>query len=89
MVIAMTKQIIESILTPIRALIMRSRPAYKDYLGEETVEEKQLLVSGMFGEPIKSSVAFTEGETYLIAIDGVEQEMAAQDISLLVLANRT
>lgn len=80
----MTKQIIESLLTPIRAMIMRSRPAYKDYLGEETVEETRVLVSGTFGEDIDSSVTFTEGETYLVNVDGVEQEMAAQDVSLLV-----
>lgn len=81
----MTKQIIESILTPIRALIMRSRPAYKDYLGEETVEEKRVLVSGAFNDLIESSVTFTEGETYLVNLDGVESEMTAQDVSLLVV----
>lgn len=85
MVDAMTKQIIESILTPIRALIMRSRPAYKDYLGEETVEEKRVLVSGVFGDNTESSVTFTEGETYLVNLDGVESEMTAQDVSLLVV----
>ena len=78
----MTKQIIESLLTPIRAMIMRSRPAYKDYLGEETVEETRVLVSGTFGKNVESSVTFTEGETYLVNIDGVEQEMAVQDASL-------
>lgn len=81
----MTKQIIESILTPIRALIMRSRPAYKDYLGEETVEEKRVLVSGAFGDNTESSVTFTEGKTYLVNLDGTEQEMAAQDVSLLAI----
>lgn len=81
----MTKQIIESILTPIRALIMRSRPAYKDYLGEETVEEKRVLVSGAFNDSIKSSVTFTEGETYLVNLDGTESEMTAQDISLILI----
>lgn len=79
----MTKQIIESLLTPIRAMIMRSRPAYKDYLGEETVEETRELVSGTFGKDVESSVTFTEGETYLINIDGAEQEMVAQDMTLL------
>lgn len=80
----MTKQIIESLLTPIRAMIMKARPAYKDYLGEETVEETRELVSGTFGNNVESSVTFTEGETYLVNIDGVEQEMAAQDVSVLV-----
>lgn len=79
----MTKQIIESLLAPIRAMIMRSRPAYKDYLGEETVEETRELMSGTFGKSVESSVTFTEGETYLVNIDGVEQEMAAQDMSLI------
>lgn len=79
----MTKQIIESILAPIRALIMKSRPAYKDYLGEETVEEKKILVSGNFDYRIESNATVNVGETYLVTIDGVEQEMVAQDGSLL------
>lgn len=79
----MTKQIIESILAPIRALIMKSRPAYKDYLGEETVEEKKILVSGYFNDQITSNATVNVGETYLVTIDGVEQEMVAQDGSLL------
>ena len=82
----MTKQSIESLLAPIRAMIMKSRPAYKDYLGEETVEETRVLVSGTFGKNVESSVTFTEGETYLVNIDGTEQEMAAQDVSLLLAA---
>ena len=80
----MTKQIIESILAPVRALIMKSRPAYKDYLGEETVEEKKVLVSGMFNDgPVASSAAVAEGETYLVSIDGDEKQMTAQDCSLV------
>ena len=77
----MTKQVIESILAPIRALIMKSRPAYKDYLGEEIVEEKKVLVSGEFGSIIESDATVNPGETYLVTIDGVEQEMVAQDMS--------
>lgn len=79
----MTKQIIESLLTPIRTLIMKSRPAYKDYLGEETVEEERVLVRGKFNEDVDSSVTFKEGETYLVNIDGSKQETMAQDVSLL------
>ena len=41
-------------------------------------------MSGTFGKNVESSVTFTEGETYLVNIDGVEQEMAAQDVSLLL-----
>lgn len=79
----MTKQIIESLLTPIRTLIMKSRPAYKDYLGEETVEEERVLVRGKFNEDVDSSVTFKEGETYLVNIAGSKQETMAQDVSLL------
>lgn len=83
----MMKQIIESILAPVRALIMRSRPAYKDYLGEETVEEKKVLVSGMFNNgSVNSSAVVTEGETYLVSIDGDEKQMTAQDCSLLAVS---
>ena len=81
----MTKQVIESILAPIRALIMKSRPAYKDYLGEEIVEEKKVLVSGEFGSIIESDATVNPGETYLVTIDGIEQEMVAQDMSFDLL----
>lgn len=79
----MNKANLTALLKAVKAMIMRERVAYKDYLGEETMEETRELVSGKFGENVESSVTFAEGETYLVNIDGVEQEMAAQDMSLL------
>ena len=80
----MNKKNLTALLKAVKAMIMRERVAYRDYLGEETVEETRVLVSGTFGKNVESSVTFTEGETYLVNIDGVEQEMAAQDVSLLL-----
>lgn len=82
----MNKKNLTALLKAVKAMIMRERVAYKDYLGEETMEETRELVSGKFGENVESSVTFAEGETYLVNIDGVEQEMAAQDVSLLLVA---
>lgn len=79
----MNKANLTALLKAVKAMIMRERVAYKDYLGEETVEETRELVSGKFGKDVESSVTFAEGETYLVNLDGVEQEMAAQDVSLL------
>lgn len=83
----MNKKNLTALLKAVKAMIMRERVAYKDYLDEETVEETRVLVSGTFNKDVESSVTFTEGETYLVNIDGVEQEMAAQDVSLLLAIN--
>mgnify|MGYP004573373269 CR=1 FL=1 len=81
----MNKANLTALLKAVKAMIMRERVAYRDYLGEETVEETRELVSGKFGKNVESSVTFAEGETYLVNLDGVEQEMAAQDVSLLFI----
>lgn len=81
----MNKANLTALLKAVKAMIMRERVAYRDYLGEETVEETRELVSGKFGKDVESSVTFAEGETYLVNLDGVEQEMAAQDVSLLFI----
>lgn len=80
----MNKKNLTALLKAVKAMIMRERVAYRDYLGEETVEETRELVGGEFDKAVESSVTFAEGETYLVDIDGVEQEMAAQDVSLLI-----
>lgn len=81
----MNKANLTALLKAVKAMIKRERVAYRDYLGEETVEETRELVSGKFGKDVESSVTFAEGETYLVNLDGVEQEMAAQDVSLLFI----
>ena len=78
----MMPKVLESLLVPIRSLIIKSRPAYKDYLGEETVEEKKVLFSGRFGDDGEITESLVVGETYFVTIDGVEQEMVAQDMSV-------
>ena len=81
----MNKANLTALLKAVKAMIKRERVAYKDYLGEETAEETRELASGKFGKVVESSVTFAEGETYLVNLDGVEQEMAAQDVSLLLV----
>lgn len=80
----MTKQNLKSILASIRALVMKSRPAYKDYLGEETVEKETVFFQSNDISSEESpllSKPLVEGETYIITVDGVEKEMVAQDVS--------
>lgn len=83
----MNKSNLKAILTSIRDMIMRSRPAYKDYLGEETVTEtKELLtasgsLSGITITPAADFTGFVEGEVYNVTINGETQQMAAADIT--------
>ena len=78
-------------------MINRSRIAYKDYLGEETVTETKVLVEGTLSEQgtltLKdpSFTGFVVGENYDITIDGVTEAMTAYDFSgeAVVLGNIT
>lgn len=82
----MNKTNLKDILVPIRALIAKSRPAYKDYLGEEVEEKTVTLASDTFGgDGVTLPEALVEGETYIVTVDGVAQEMVAQDCTLLHL----
>lgn len=79
----MTKANLKNILTAVRDMINRSRIAYKDYLGEETVTETKVLVEGTLSEQgtltLKdpSFTGFVAGEGYKVTIDGTTQTLTA------------
>ena len=79
----MTKSNLKNILTAVRDMINRSRIAYKDYLGEETVTETKVLVEGTLSEhgsltrKDPSFTGFVAGEEYEVTIDGATQTLTA------------
>ena len=82
--IPMNKANLKNILTAVRDMINRSRIAYKDYLGEETVTETKVLVEGTlletYGPLILKDPSFTRfvaGEEYEVTIDGTTQTLTA------------
>ena len=93
----MTKVNLKNILTAVRDMIMRSRIAYKDYLGEETVTETKILVEGTLSETYSpltlkdpSFTGFVVGEGYEVTIDGTTQILTAiSDSGVGVITNAT
>lgn len=83
----MNKANLKNILTAVRDMINRSRIAYKDYLGEETVTETKVLVEGTLSEQgtltLKdpSFTGFVVGEGYEVTIDGATQTLTAISIN--------
>lgn len=73
-----------SLLTALRAFILKSRPAYRDYLGTESVEEKTVLLTGTLsstGESVTAAdgfTGFTNGQTYKATIGEETVEVTAQ-----------
>lgn len=86
----MNKSNLKDVLTATHDTIMRSRPAYKDYLGEEAVtEEKKLLtVSASNGggkvTPADDFNGLAEGEVYNVTINGETQQMTAADVTYML-----
>lgn len=80
----MTNSKFKLLLDNLRALILKSRPAYRDYIGEEDVIEKTVLISGKLsadGESVNAKDAFKgfiEGETYKVIIGEETVEATAQ-----------
>ena len=92
----MTKANLKNILTAVRDIINRSRIAYKDYLGEETVTETKVLVGGTLSEQgtltLKdpSFTGFVVGEGYEVTIDDTTQTLTAiSDNGAIIVANIT
>lgn len=88
----MSKSSIKSLLQVIRALIMKSRPAYKDYLGNETVTTTTNIVSASLASvaqnfPIPSEYvdsSFTglvAGETYTVSVNNVSNDYTATSVN--------
>lgn len=73
-----------SLLTALRAFVLKSRPAYRDYLGTESVEEKTVLLTGTLsatGESVTVAdgfIGFTSGQTYKATIGEETVEVTAQ-----------
>ncbi len=92
----MNKANLKNILTAVRDIINRSRIAYKDYLGEETVTETKALVEGTLSEQgtltLKdpSFTGFVVGEGYEVTIDDTTQTLTAISYSGVgVITNAT
>lgn len=78
----MNKANLTALLKAVKAMIMRERVAYKDYLGEETVT--RMLISGTLpnGESLltledATFTGFVVGETYQVTIDGQATDCVA------------
>lgn len=80
----MTNSKFKLLLDNLRALILKSRPAYRDYIGTEDVIEKTVLISGKLsadGESVNAKDAFKgfdEGETYKVTIGEEAVDATAQ-----------
>ena len=80
----MTNSKFKLLLDNLRSLILKSRPAYRDYIGTEDVIEKTVLISGKLsadGESVNAKDAFrgfVEGETYKVTIGEETVEATAQ-----------
>ena len=83
----MGKNTIIALLTDLRALILKSRPAYRDYLGEVTktkttkilenvvLAENQLMLSAADA----AFSGFISGEAYRVVLNGEEESIIAKD----------
>ena len=78
----MNRANLTALLKAVKAMIMRERVAYKDYLGKETVT--RLLISGTLpnGEGLltledATFTGFVVGETYQVTIDGQTTDCVA------------
>lgn len=80
----MTNSKFKLLLDNLRALILKSRPAYRDYIGTENVIEKTVLISGKLsadGESVNAKDAFkgfVEGETYKVTVGDETVDATAQ-----------
>lgn len=75
-----------AILSDFRALILKSRPAYRDFTVEES--EVSAIASGIFSQEENLTLldedfaGFVLGEKYRVTINGVEQIVTAVDMEL-------
>lgn len=81
----MGKNTLTALLKDLRALILKSRPAYRDFTMEES--EVSAIASGVFDEDDltlldEEFTGFVLGEKYRVTINGVEQIVTAVDREL-------
>lgn len=81
----MGKNTLTALLEDLRALILKSRPAYRDFTVEES--EVSAIASGIFNRENltlldEDFTGFVLGEKYRVTINGVEQIVTAVDMEL-------
>nr|DAH49098.1 MAG TPA: hypothetical protein [Caudoviricetes sp.] len=81
----MGKNTLTALLEDLRALILKSRPAYRDFTVEES--EVSAIASGIFDEENltlldEDFTGFVLGEKYRVTINGAEQIVTAVDMEL-------
>ena len=85
-----------ALLTDLRALILKSRPAYRDFLGEGTetkttkILENVVLAESQLMLPAADAAfsGFVVGRAYRVMLDGEEKSVVAKDLSgAVVLSN--
>lgn len=85
-----------ALLTDLRALILKSRPAYRDFLGEVTeakttkILENVVLAENQLMLPVADAAfsGFIAGRAYRVVLDGEEKSVIAKDFSgVVVLSN--
>ena len=85
----MGKNTITALLTDLRALILSSRPAYRDFLGEVTetkttkILENAVLAKNqlMFSAADAAFSGFISGEAYRVVLNGTEESVVARDLN--------
>ena len=85
----MRKNNLTALLTDLRALILNSRPAYRDFLGEATeakttkILENVVLAEGQMMLPVADAAfsGFIAGEAYRVVLDGEEKSVIAKGFS--------
>lgn len=88
----MGKNTITALLTDLRALILSSRPAYRDFLGEVTeaktmkILENVVLAENQLTLPVADAAfsGFIAGEAYRVMLDGEEKSVVAKDFNGVV-----
>ncbi len=85
----MRKNNLTALLTDLRALILKSRPAYRDFLGEVTeakttkILEDVVLAENQLMLPVADAAfsGFVSGEAYRVVLNGEEESIIAKDSS--------
>lgn len=85
----MRKNNLTALLTDLRALILNSRPAYRDFLGEVTetkttkILEDVVLAENQLMLPVADAAfsGFIAGRVYRVMLDGEEKSVVAKDFN--------
>ena len=85
----MRKDNLTALLTDLRALILNSRPAYRDFLGEGTetkttkILENVVLAENQLMLPVADAAfsGFISGEAYRVVLNDAEESVVAKDFN--------